>query len=561
MKKIITFTVLLLTSLLLLLGINTNVKANINKLDYGVSDEMVDIYFNAKSYGEYSDTGYQILYSDNSDIADYLEDYYYSYLDIMPEGIINVDLSIKGIDDNDLIFPAFHKVTDKYILLHFTYYEFMNPSDGHIIFYFDSTRIDYNGKIGTNAASRWDMKIPKIEYSNTEDLPVTESGELGNVTFSYKDLDLTVNIEIDGEYYILRRKFKNSADMSIFDTVEAYYMNVDDTPQIIISHAEERYLYDILTFPDSVGYRPAFVPHSIWDLKTHKLTTQSSYKTNVYVKQNKKGVIISYVYIDEFVMDKVTSAEIRWTSREKVSWPASIIKGEYTEWETHQNIFTDEDYLSYKNLTSSWQMYMPVWNIIRGIYQTTKTFNMKNIDRVNLDKPQKEYNITRAELNNVFLDKNKDFELIKDDSRYNVFAFALQGGKSFMGTQTEFFPGTLPNIDPEDPRHYQIIELKYITNGRLYSTKGDHMEIKIGQSNETDPFEKEKPIITKAIPTILFVGGVIFVGLILYKNKAFRSPKAFIITIGLIAVFGLLIYLAYQYFVIGKLVLSVVRLL
>ena len=76
-------------------------------------------------------------------------------------------------------------------------------------------------------------------------------------------------------------------DMTLFDTIEALYLNLDgNTPQIYINNGSDRYLSDMIN-----NQAKAFVPHTIWDLTTNDLSVVDSYNAHVLIKQNNEGLL------------------------------------------------------------------------------------------------------------------------------------------------------------------------------------------------------------------------------------------------------------------------------
>ena len=222
---------------------------------------------------------------------------------------------------------------------------------------------------------------------------------------------------------------------------------------------------EILTTPDET---PAFVPHSIWNLKTNDINTVLKYTTYSYIKQNNKGVIISYVYTDAFIIDNILSTTLSWTSRTKYNFPNSLWAGQYSEWETRQETLTSDEYLNYHKKTSDWQDIIPIWNLARGLYKTFKTYHIPKINSVNIDTPQDDYNVTRKEVEGYFQSINADMNFNVND-KYKLWAFALEEGFDYFGLNTEFYHN---DTNPSDPRNFNIIEIRYETNGKMYVTEG-----------------------------------------------------------------------------------------
>lgn len=390
-------------------------------------------------------------------------------------------------------------------------------------------------------------------FSEIEDLPKTNKQEIGRVRFDITNKNMTVQISFNYTVYYLRYNFSENQDMRIFETIEAYYMNVNK-PQIIINNSDRPYLSDILEAPYDA--KPTFVPHTIWDLETDKLETINKYSTYVYLKQNKQSVMMAYVYIDEFIIDKMLTATVSWTSRQENKPPASWIDGKYTEWERHTETLASDKYLNYKNLSSDWEDFIPVWNIARGIYKLSKVYTMPEIEAVNFNDMQSYYNVTKNELDFYFTNIDSEFIGLKENPRYKVWGLALQQGKSWWTAQTEMYHN---KDDLTDPHNFQIIDITYETNGRIYKAIGEDMNLKIAIDPPIDGLEKEQNKIP--ITTILiFIAAIGLWGLALYNTKAFSSgSKALKVTLNVFA-FYLIIWLIWKFLIVGNVLTYFLRL-
>lgn len=365
------------------------------------------------------------------------------------------------------------------------------------------------------------FEIPGDNIGDLSQLPSTDINSVGTVKFDINGYNLKLQVRYDQQVYYLTRSFTSDTDMSIFNTIESYYMNVNNNPQIIINHSDRPYLREILEAPENE--KPAFVPHTVWDLKSNQLKTQSDYRTNVYIKQADDGPIIAYVYIDEYIIDNLLTANLSWTQRQKNGFPANIISGKYTDWETVNEVLVSDDYLEYRNLTSDWQNYVPLWNIVRGIYQLSKTYEMPRIEAVNFNNTQKYYNVTKTEVESHFRQTNDKFEQFNSNPRYKLWALALQGGKSYQGTQTEIYHNPYKK---DDPKNLKIIHLTYETNGKLYEAVGNDMDLIINLHPDIDGIANEKDTnIVRAIVIAVVVIGWFYT---LAKNKGFKNLESFI---------------------------------
>lgn len=393
--------------------------------------------------------------------------------------------------------------------------------------------------------------IPEDQFNTVDDLPATVENPnvytmLGEVIFTIEGNTVLVRITYFGTF-TLKYHFSEGTDMSIFETTEAYYLNFDDTPQIIINNSDRQYLKEILLSEITGSDIPAFVPTTIWDLKSNSLEQTKKYDASVYLKQNTTGAVVAYVYTDDFVIDNVLKARLTFTTREKIKFPFSITKGNYTEWITTEEEYEHTDFLEYKNKTMNWQDYVPVWNRIRMINKLLKSYTMPRIGKVDLNNIDKNYNVTMSELNKYYKMNNPDFETIKENSKYNLYAFALYENKSNWVEQTQFYN----TENPDDERNFQIIEMLYQTNGKLYTTIGDDMDIELapggpGVDLPDDPNKEPAP---SKIPIIILgvIVGLVIIGLFKGKEKiSLEKLGNILLVLGLIAI---LTYLAYIFII------------
>ena len=365
------------------------------------------------------------------------------------------------------------------------------------------------------------------EFHTLEDLPKTlksnnvQINDFGTVLFTVVGQDVLVRI-IYFQEYILKYTMTADTDLSLFNTIEALYLNADgNTPQIFINNGENRYLADML------GDNPkAFTKHTIWDLKTNDLTVVNDYKAHAFIKQNNEGVLIAYYYTDAFVMDHILTATLTYTSRtHKTNWFG--LENVYSEWKRNVFDYTSEDYLSYRNMTSDWQLWIPGWNLIATGIRTNTYYQMPRIDTVNFNNLQSEYNVTLSEVNSHFSTRTPDFENIIDNSNYKLFAFALEEGRSIdlspVGkVQTEFYHD---EVNKDNPDNLKIMQIIYETDGKIYTTVGDDIDLDVIVD---DPIKQTEPKDNSNLILLIIVVSVIvlfFVGA--FKMKALKNLKTF----------------------------------
>lgn len=380
-------------------------------------------------------------------------------------------------------------------------------------------------------------QLPRTAASSTEN-------ELGRVYFYVDGYNLIVQISYNGVYY-LKYSFSHEISMELFEAREAYYLNTDGNPSIFINNSEFPYLLDILEAPEDE--KPAFVPHTIWDLNTNELKTIDQYATYVHIKQMQAGPIVVYTYIDEFVMDKILSIQVSWTQRQVNGFPVSLWQ-KYTKWEQQLETYTDDDYLTYRNLYTSWEHWIPVWQFLKLAKQTTTYYKMPRIDSINWNNIQPEYNITKTELESYFSKLDPNFNGLKNNPRYKVWAIALQGGKKSSAgfAKTQFY---FNEDDLTDERNFHVIHIAYETNGKLYQTVGSHMNLFHSVDKGLLPNEKGKANLI-AIVAFLVIALLLFSA---FKAKAFTSPaKAIQFIIGAAIIIGFLL-IAYKLVVDGDL--------
>ncbi len=392
--------------------------------------------------------------------------------------------------------------------------------------------------------------LDRLEVGSHLELPETFESLLGDVKFEVNENVVTINVVYGGARYVLNKTFAPSQDMEIFDTLEAYYMNIDSTPQIVISHDKERkYLADILKSPD--GEAPAFVPHSYWDLNTNQIKTIETYATNVYLKRTDKGVHVAYVYIDEFIMDKILSVHLQYTYRLKNSaivWP---IYGKYTDWTQDDLFFTSDDHLEYLNMAKNWQRYVPYWNHVFNLYTMAKTYELPRIDNVNWNNIQPEYNITKLEVEKYYREMNPNFMHLKDNPRYKLWAFALGQGADVYGSKSQIYHN---QDNPTDPLNFHIMSIKYETVGKLYETIGSDQTLLVTMPEDLDGIKEEENARDWLMIIIVIVIAIGYI-LVLSENGGFKSMKHFLKVSVVYFVLILALYLLWTKFLFTSVVL------
>lgn len=377
------------------------------------------------------------------------------------------------------------------------------------------------------------------------DLPKTENKILGDVFFTVDGQDVTVAIWYNGTAQNLHYTMSSETDMKLFSSKEAYFINVNNKPQIFINNSDRLYLRDILLAENDA--KPAFVPHTIWDLESNELTRVQKYNSHVYFKQNDKGVMMAYFYVDEFIMDNILSTTLSYWSRltKRALWGFWKEEG---PWERQEWSFTNEDTLEYRDLTSEWYDWITGWGLISLGIKSMKYYEMPRIAHVDLSNNNPDYNITRNELNDVFSNRYEDFNELTEDSDFKLWAFALEEGKDYSiiygsDVRTEIY-NNKENLN--DYKNLKIMELVYETNGKIYTTVGNDMNLIIEVHPDIDGVEKDKEKTPWwALP--LFIGGAIVLFGTISKNGGFKSFSKLAKSLITIAIFAAAIYLLYLF--------------
>jgi len=114
---------------------------------------------------------------------------------------------------------------------------------------------------------------------------------------------------------------------------------------------------------------------------------------------------------------------------------------------------------------------------------------------------------------------DEDFVALKTNPRFKTWAIALQGGKnSDVGfAKTQIYHN---EDDLTDPMNFHIVHITYETNGKLYETVGDHMDLKITIHQDLLPDEKSNKLMSLIV--LIFVVVLFFAA---FKAKAFSTPK------------------------------------
>lgn len=405
---------------------------------------------------------------------------------------------------------------------------------------------------------------PDDEYTTVDQLPRTTINEpITKVTFWIDGFKLKLGFNYNNNNYFMNYTFNNNQDMDMFKTKEAYFMNID-SPEIFINLDSDRlYLRDIITVQDAE--KNTFVPHVIWSMKDDTIKQYLSYKAHTYIQQNNKGVHMAYVYIDEFVIDKMLSATVRWNSYRENKFPDNLIHGSTSHWQYHSKTLVNGDHLEYRDKTRNWATYLTGWGIISAAIRWNVTQTIPEIQEVDFGNLSKDYNITKSEVNGHMMQVSKGFGGINNNPRYKLWALALQEGMNdnAFGSRTKIYQN-YDNLD--DPKNLKIMEIVYETDGQIYRTSGNEIDTELsgpsdefgdGTSTKTE-FERIGLLqIIVLIDVVLIV--LVFVMPLIQKGKLLKTKElvAAIITILLLS---LVLYFGIQFGISGKIVTFILRL-
>lgn len=391
----------------------------------------------------------------------------------------------------------------------------------------------------------YEKPIDQSHEVSVSDLPITVNKILGDVFFETEGQKVTVKVQYDGTEYVMNYNMSDDTNMELFKTREAYYIKVNEKPQIYINHSDRLYLKDILL--SNEGATPAFIPHTIWDLESNELIHVEKYNAYAYMKQNDKGVMISYFYVDQFIIDKMLSATLTYYSRQHTkNWFGLV--NETTDWERKEWSYTNEETLRYRNLTSGWDSWIPVWNLISVGIKTNTYYEMPRIDNVDWLNKQPEYNVSKTEVEREIKNVYPAFEGLKDDPRYKLWAFALEEGKNWdsgiIGHVKSELYNNKDNVN--DRKNLKVIEIVYETNGKLYESVGNDMDLIIAIDPDIDGVEKDKNKTPWWALPLFFIASAFVVGVI-NKSGGFKDPIKFFKAIITLGIGAAIIYLAYLY--------------
>lgn len=396
----------------------------------------------------------------------------------------------------------------------------------------------------------------KIKGYLENEMPATTKQELLTVDFNIQNsnqLEIIIN-----DYPTKARIIKyleNEDDLKIFEnTPEAYYQNYNNNPQIIISHDNTRlYLRDILEAKISDKEAPAFLPHSIWNLKTNEIKTILNYKAYTYISTNDNSAIVAYFYTDEFIIDKMLKISVQYNMRVI----GKILGIEYynSGWKKFEETYTNEDYLKYKDYSTDFRDLIPVWNLILLYQREHEFFEMPRIEAVEFDNRgnsiQDYYNVSKSQIEDYIKSVDSEFETIKAD--YRVFGIALHQGANYFGAKYEFYNN---EKDIKDPMNLHIINILYETNGKLYETYGKDIDLRI-KIDENTPNAPGNPDNDNINWIALIICEIISIVIMILSLK-FSKKKSFLITFLVVIIFtiilGPLLYYLWNSGIIEKLV-------
>lgn len=338
----------------------------------------------------------------------------------------------------------------------------------------------------------------KDEYSNDDlvslnQLPVTGFNKPAPVLVDIVGNTVRTDIFFNDKHHLYIATFEKGTDFDMFNSKDMLYINDGlKGPQIFINLDDERmYLAEILSVPEDE--RPAFVPHTIWHMKTGEVETILTYDSYLYI-ESEGGVFYGYYYTEDFVIDEILMMTLEYYTQTEVNpfWSKRYMSD--PELQTFFYDKTDSNgestMLTYKNKTSNWfHKYFPIVNLV-------EVWSKGNFRRSHEVPKIQEYTdrnpVLMNKMSNHFDSLSKDFDRNTFGNK-KIFKLALgeandiDGFFGWMGEKTHIYQNQ-SNLN--DPFNAKVITLQYRTNGKIYVSKGSDINLYVGVGKKIDAIHR-----------------------------------------------------------------------
>lgn len=386
-----------------------------------------------------------------------------------------------------------------------------------------------------------------------------------DVTVENIGYNVTFTINNNGSQIQFTKTFAPGTDFSIFnDNYEIKYYTYMGDYFIVFNHGSESLFY-ISEFDSSpfipAKYPSTFIPYTIWNIETNEISTVDKFDVYLYAKEEDSNNVYGYFYVDQFVIDNLlsvtTTIEYRyksiigtvgdWTTISKVLEDTTINPGNI-DWKLSAAAISSTatilgsmipgiglPLLIIGTPISLYLQYLSYQELIDGNLLWTGS-----IDEIQMVTPSADL---LQEVNASYQAIYPGFTGIDTTGTFKLW-------KLHIGTFNKPFQS---NIEFSDENGISIMQMKYQTDGMLYTISEDEMDLNFnpGELSEKEP---NPPLFDFSIlgkyGTLILIGGGIFVlfAVLPTIEKGYKSAKRVIsnpklmIVIALIVI-GVLIYL------------------
>lgn len=336
---------------------------------------------------------------------------------------------------------------------------------------------------------------------------------MGTVSMAVSGQNVIFEISYNGVYQT-EYTFAPEADMTIFtESYEAFYYTHENQKYMVFNRGDEN-----MFFSTNLK-KQTFVPYTIWNMDTNELVSYNDFVVHVYTKNEASNNVYAYFYVDEFIIDHLLMASITFEYKFNYLFKTGEYQTHSVILEAGQEVFYEQgwqaDALKYTVGATyiysmipglQWPALLIGSTVMLMIDKTIDEtpFSFGNVDEIQKIIPTSEL---RTELNDAYSEYYPEFTTV--DSSLNVFKLRL-------GQFNE--PWTDSISIKRDT--FNIIEFRYMTNGHVYTMKGDQYKINFNPAELEPPLEPEPiPVEPFEMNPMYLVGlglAVFFVGIMSY---------------------------------------------
>lgn len=407
--------------------------------------------------------------------------------------------------------------------------------------------------------------VPK---STVDDLPLTEKSiftqnvkktDLGYATFEHLGNNkVEVNISVNNKSYSLEFLFDDITDMSIFNSQNAtHYYTHEKEKFLIISHGQKSMFTDVAD---------TFIPYTIWNLTTNELMEINRFKAYMYSQMEAANNAYAYFYVDDFLIEHLLNISLNYEYRyidllgNEKSWQQESVLLESDKVADNINpLGWQGAFLSYAAVGTAVLSQVPYvrWPAIAvgslSMWLVGRTIKDNILQLGSVSQIQEVSNPSDTLVNKLNAEyRKKDPTFNGINQGFKVFKLHLgQFNKAFMkGIELNEKYSTVPGQEG-----INVVEFTYQTNGKIYTMKGDSIDVILtpGPGTGGSDTPKAKDMIFAGI-VVVIVGFYILTGV---RNNGFTAKKIVSHTLIYAFVLGLALFI-YYFVVLDYLLINLV---